>query len=271
MRENKQNGCALCGSDNELKQSHIIPKLIYKRIKSHPKSRFRMYGNPKHLFNDGDKVPMLCGDCEIFMSGYETYFANYMLDPYLADEKVKVRDMSKIINLISMINWRVLYDDLYLFNSIKKIDETFHDGFTELEKKLKTHLLLLKDGKNPKLPDEILNEVYNLEFLKFNRDAINYYGNFIFAYSYYDYLSSSFTIVSHFAGFVMTTSYHHKNLFLINTDLNRTEILKQIRFPQYAIQQELVKKYEYILSLKEENDRVLSEGLSDKIHNYLSK
>ena len=33
--------CALCGNESKLMQSHIIPKLVYKRIRSHKNSRFR--------------------------------------------------------------------------------------------------------------------------------------------------------------------------------------------------------------------------------------
>lgn len=67
--------CALCERPNVvLKQSHIIPKLVYRRIKKFADSRFRNYFDPRIIFQDGEKKYMLCGDCEEFFSGYETKF-----------------------------------------------------------------------------------------------------------------------------------------------------------------------------------------------------
>lgn len=47
--------CALCEKDVPLMQSHIFPKLIYKRIRSHPKSRFRSLDNFSRAMQDGEK------------------------------------------------------------------------------------------------------------------------------------------------------------------------------------------------------------------------
>ena len=43
MTTNNQMGtCALCGKENiQLMQSHLIPKAVYKRIKTFKNSRFR--------------------------------------------------------------------------------------------------------------------------------------------------------------------------------------------------------------------------------------
>ena len=46
--------CALCGNDEELRQSHIIPKLVYRRIRSHPNSRFRSMDNFGEELQDGE-------------------------------------------------------------------------------------------------------------------------------------------------------------------------------------------------------------------------
>ena len=56
--------CALCGKQAKLMQSHIIPKLVYRRIKSHPNSRFRSMDDFKREIQDGEKRPMLCTECE---------------------------------------------------------------------------------------------------------------------------------------------------------------------------------------------------------------
>ena len=70
-------------------QSHIFPKLIYKRIRSHPKSRFRSLDNFSKAMQDGEKRPMLCHDCEERFSAFESKSATLFLDPYLESEKLK--------------------------------------------------------------------------------------------------------------------------------------------------------------------------------------
>lgn len=53
--------CALCTRKNiALMQSHIIPKLVYSRVKTYQNSRFRNYFDFNQLFQDGEKKPMLC-------------------------------------------------------------------------------------------------------------------------------------------------------------------------------------------------------------------
>lgn len=64
--------CALCGRDNmSLQQSHIIPKLVYTRTKSYDNSRFRNFNKLNQIYQDGEKKPMLCHDCEEQFSKYE--------------------------------------------------------------------------------------------------------------------------------------------------------------------------------------------------------
>lgn len=88
--------CALC-DDKEIKlvDSHIIPKLVYKRIKSKKNSRFRNYYNIKDIFQDGEKKPMLCASCEKFFNSFETPYANYILDPYIkhGDRRNKIDEL----------------------------------------------------------------------------------------------------------------------------------------------------------------------------------
>lgn len=77
--------CALCNRESiELMQSHIIPKLVYSRVKTYVNSRFRNYLDFNQLYQDGEKKPMLYHDCEEFFSKYEVEFKNKFLDKYLA-------------------------------------------------------------------------------------------------------------------------------------------------------------------------------------------
>lgn len=76
MSKVKNRGdCALCKNKNiELMQSHIIPKAIYKRTKAYENSRFREFYEPKNIYQDGEKKPMLCHDCEEFLVNMKRNF-----------------------------------------------------------------------------------------------------------------------------------------------------------------------------------------------------
>lgn len=94
-------------------QSNIIPKAIYKRTKSFKNSRFRSFYEPKEIFQDGEKKPMLCYDCEEFFSKYETKFTNLFLDKYLENPLDKLPTITEEINFyILTVAWRIIYDDL---------------------------------------------------------------------------------------------------------------------------------------------------------------
>ena len=105
--------CALCKKNVPLMQSHIFPKLIYKRIRSHPKSRFRSLDNFSKAMQDGEKRPMLCHDCEERFSAFESKFATLFLDPYLESEKLKNLHSTWVNYYFLSVAWRVLWDDLY--------------------------------------------------------------------------------------------------------------------------------------------------------------
>lgn len=68
--------CALCGKENiQLMQSHLIPKAVYKRIKTFKNSRFREMDDIQKIYQDGEKKPMLCHDCEEFLVNMKEIFA----------------------------------------------------------------------------------------------------------------------------------------------------------------------------------------------------
>lgn len=67
--------CALCPKEvSELCDSHIIPKLVYKRIRTRKNSRFRDLSNIKKPLQDGEKHKMLCAECEEKFSAWENKF-----------------------------------------------------------------------------------------------------------------------------------------------------------------------------------------------------
>ena len=126
--------CALCGRDNmSLQQSHIIPKLVYTRTKSYDNSRFRNFNKLNQIYQDGEKKPMLCHDCEEQFSKYEVEFTKKFLDKYLnSNDGTLPTKYNGIQNYIISVAWRMLYDDLYILNSFA--DTHMRSTYEYLEK-----------------------------------------------------------------------------------------------------------------------------------------
>ena len=72
--------CAFCGNGRELRESHIVPKFVFDRIRQDEDFR-RMHvisadDNPKGTYaQDGPKCHLLCDGCEgFFNDSYEKNF-----------------------------------------------------------------------------------------------------------------------------------------------------------------------------------------------------
>lgn len=113
--------CALCKRENVvLKQSHIIPKGVYRRSRTKPNSHFKNHFHSGEIFQDGEKKYMLCGDCEQFFNSFETPFFNKYLSKYLMQSNFSLSNTSEEIEFYFLsVAWRVLYDDLYLRHSFE--------------------------------------------------------------------------------------------------------------------------------------------------------
>ena len=73
--ENSNKICKLCGTNAELKESHIVPKSIYKWIKdTSATGYFRNLKNPNVRLQDGLKMYLLCENCEQKFGIYEKWF-----------------------------------------------------------------------------------------------------------------------------------------------------------------------------------------------------
>ena len=115
MGKNKVIGkCALCGDDNvEFQKSHIISKLVYKRMKCYDNSRFRNYYDINNIYQDGEKKYILCEKCEKFFSKFEVVFTNKFLDKYIKKGIKFDKNISEYEDFIYSLSWRILYDDIY--------------------------------------------------------------------------------------------------------------------------------------------------------------
>ena len=172
MAKKNIGDCALCRKKNvELMQSHIIPKAIYKRTKAYANSRFREFYEPKKIYQDGEKKPMLCHECEEFFSRYERAFSNFFLDKYLESPHSALPNITSDIEIyVLSVAWRILYDDLYVLDSFLGDPERM--CLEEYEDKLGNYLYerYLKENPNevgtreeiynPKLEDKCFGEIF---------------------------------------------------------------------------------------------------------------
>lgn len=200
--------CALCNDENiELKQSHIIPKLVYRRMKSSPKSQFRNLYNIKEIYRDGEKKPMLCIDCEGFFNKFETPYANHILDPFLKSAKLN-RNLNKITNeYIYSLNWRILNDDLYAQNSQNSLRGVSADIFIEFESILKQHLLAVKEGRHTVMTREIKNHIFCLNDFNFGLEIETFCKAYAVGYCFDSLKNGRFIIITCYLGLVICTIY----------------------------------------------------------------
>nr|WP_308655926.1 hypothetical protein [uncultured Agathobacter sp.] len=256
--------CALCGNEAKLMQSHIIPKLVYKRIRSHKNSRFRSLDNFTRIMQDGEKRPMLCHDCEELFSSYEVKFASGFLDDYLNTNKIKHNLSGEIENYLLTVAWRILWDDLYRLNS--HANHFTREIFEEFCKELSDYLLSIGANNNSHPPEKFKTHIYKLESLIKSDAVLELAKGTIFGYSFYESKDYSIAVIVYYAGLVFVTYYNYdkmKYMFIgqrpiIFKRLARRKIITeelQLQFSEMAQQ--------YL--------KVLTPELQKSIQNYYKK
>ncbi len=82
MPKPKSEGtCALCGTEGKLCNSHILPELFYKKCFDGKGRMLSVYGSAvgsPSIMQSGVNMPLLCAECEVAMSKYETVVAGLM-------------------------------------------------------------------------------------------------------------------------------------------------------------------------------------------------
>lgn len=187
--------CALCRKEAELTESHLIPKLVYNRIKSHTKSRFRSLDNITLPMQDGEKHRMLCENCEKRFNAYETYFTNYCLEPYLSDGIMpKVHYPEKIEYYYLSVAWRILWDDLYRLQSFQGTQH--RRKFEVFETELRSYLL------NGEFHGRFITRGYKISDLIVVSESLA--NGSLFGYAFYNGLIG-YTVIVCYAGLVIVT------------------------------------------------------------------
>jgi len=113
--------CKLCLKDSILRHSHIIPRSYYKNLKENGKLVMVHKGKHSTVGNFDPKEPMLCDDCEQYLS---TTFENYGIR--VLRDWSNVRKNSDHI-IIKSFNYEKYY--LYLLSILWRASISKHSHF----------------------------------------------------------------------------------------------------------------------------------------------
>lgn len=103
--------CRLCHEFRELRESHVVPKFVFKWLKRTGAPGFRSPLAPNKRQQDGAKLKLLCDECEGRFSRLETKFANEFFWPHLNDEVERFEYDSSLYRFAISLFWRRLAVD----------------------------------------------------------------------------------------------------------------------------------------------------------------
>ncbi|MES0870614.1 hypothetical protein [Pseudovibrio sp. SCP19] len=99
--------CAFCNEVRELRESHIVPKFVFRWLKNSGVSPYlRNHQNPNKKVQDGVKIPLLCNDCEQLFEKYETPFAKFIFRPFVDDPTYTVMYSDWCAKFAASVMWR---------------------------------------------------------------------------------------------------------------------------------------------------------------------
>jgi hypothetical protein len=102
--------CALCGKAALLKLGHIVPRFVTDWLKSTTPGMIRNLHESGKRIQDGPKLYLLCGDCELLFSAWEKTFAERVFRHFhrSSDDEPPVPYESWCLNFATSVSWRSL-------------------------------------------------------------------------------------------------------------------------------------------------------------------
>lgn len=105
--------CRLCVKHPAIPSSHVIPKFVFRAIKSDsPTGYFRNPNQPNRRVQDGDTCNLLCQLCEQRFSDAERKFANEVFHPFHNEDRNEFNYGPWLHYFMTSIAWRTLLLDL---------------------------------------------------------------------------------------------------------------------------------------------------------------
>jgi len=177
--------CALCKSEKILKESHIIPKFVFDRIKENSPTGYLRGGllNSNQRRQDGDKFKMLCEDCEQLFSWAERKFAEDIFNPYHELGTTSFEYGPWLSYFIISVNWRTLHLDNIDFHSRQEWSDDLLCVLDDAEMILADFLL----GKRSDIGNMENHILPMFEITDANPELKNIEPNFLLRISAFDY------------------------------------------------------------------------------------
>lgn len=105
--------CRLCGQNEAIQNSHVIPQFVFRAIKSDsPTGFFRNSQKPNKREQDGDKQPLLCLECENRFSVAENCFAQNVFFPFHENDQDHFSYGPWLHYFLTSLAWRTLILDM---------------------------------------------------------------------------------------------------------------------------------------------------------------
>ena len=135
------NSCALCGSTDKLMESHLIPKFVFRWLKTTSVGKMRSAMNPNVSVQDGFKFKMLCASCEKMFSAFERTFANEIFYPFQRNSQNQFAYEEWLQIFTISLSWRLLYMHLLVSVNNQRITMDGISCFTASERIMREYLL----------------------------------------------------------------------------------------------------------------------------------
>lgn len=101
--------CRLCLSHPAIEESHVLPRFLFRSIKSDsPTGFFRNPNDPNRRFQDGDKFPLLCAGCEQRFGDAESKFARHVFSAFHSSDQDHFRYGPWLHYFMTSLAWRTL-------------------------------------------------------------------------------------------------------------------------------------------------------------------
>lgn len=102
--------CALCRQSDDFRQSHIVPRFVYDWLKSSSATGyFRTNTTPNRREQDGQKLRLLCGECEQRLAAWEKLTAEQAFLP-LHEANATVMGYGQWFGAFcTSLTWRILF------------------------------------------------------------------------------------------------------------------------------------------------------------------
>jgi hypothetical protein len=123
-----QDKCKLCENERTVKESHIIPKFVFRWLKKTGGAFIRKADNPNKRQEDGVKQYLLCNECEQLFSKLEDKFARDIFYPYSDKKIASFRYDNDLMKFSISVLYRIL---LFNINEDNSFNESHSDVLTQ--------------------------------------------------------------------------------------------------------------------------------------------